>query len=153
MHYLCIGRIEVLGNIYKAKYSDPMKINELFSENIKRLRLKRGLTQQKLADLSGFTVHSLRDYETGRRVPSLENMGQIASALGVKVSDLFESDEPAPVLQMPVSKTIQKLAAVPDEVYELAQGLKHEDEAWEYVKAALESAREKAKLIDLFKKS
>lgn len=140
MHDKCIGHLEGLGNIYKAKYDESMKINELFSENIKRLRTSRGLTQQKLADLAGFTVHSLRDYESNRRVPALETMGQIADALGVKVSDLFESSEPAPILQMPVSKTLQKLAAIPDHIYDLADQVPLTSEAWDTVEIALKVA-------------
>jgi len=129
-----------------------MKTGDLFCENLRVLRKKAGLTQQLLAENVGLNSQSVRDYEAGRRVPSLDTMGQIANTLGVKVSDLFESSEAATVLEMPVSKTLQKLAAIPDEVYELAQGLRHDDDAWEYVKTILESAREKAKLVDLFKK-
>lgn len=142
MHDKCIGHLEGLGNIYKAKYDESMKINELFSENIKRLRTKRGLTQQKLADLAGLTVHSLRDYESSRRVPSLETMGQIADALGVKVGDLFESSEPAPVLTLPVSKTLQKLAAIPDNVYEALDGVPKDDGVWVVIRGLLETAAE-----------
>ena len=129
-----------------------MKINELFRENLKRYRAKTGLTQQKLAEIASVTVTALRDYETGRRAPPMETMGQIAAALGVKVSDLFESDDPAPVLTMPVSKTLQKLMAIPDRIYDLAQSIPLDDkETWENVEAALEEGIEQNKLAQLHK--
>jgi transcriptional regulator with XRE-family HTH domain len=117
-----------------------MKINELFIENLKRLRKEKGLTQQYLADNSGVVVQTVRDYESGKRAPSFESLGQISIALGIKVSDLFESNEAAPVLQMPVSKTIQKLAAIPDEVYDLAVQVPLTSEAWDTVKIAIKIA-------------
>lgn len=129
-----------------------MKIGDIFCNNLRTIRVKQDFTQKSLALKIGLNDQAIRDYEAGRRFPPVETLGQIATALGIKVSDLFESDEIAPVLQMPVSRTIQKLAAIPDEVYELAQGLRHDNEAWEFIKTVLERAKAKDKLIDLFKK-
>lgn len=55
----------------------------IFSERIKELRQKKkGLTQQKLAEILGIKQNSYSDWETGKNEPSLENL--------VKLADLFE---------------------------------------------------------------
>ncbi len=72
----------------------------------------------------------------------METMGQIAAALGVKVSDLFESDDPAPVLTMPVSKTLQKLMAIPDDVYDAATGVSRDNDIWGDIHDLLKAAAE-----------
>lgn len=119
-----------------------MEINELFRSNIRSIREQRGFTQKKLAESAGFAVFSLRDYEAGRRVPSLEVMGQIATALGVNVSQLFESSESAPVLTMPVSKALQRLLLVPDSVYDAIDGLSPKNDVWKVIEGLLKVASE-----------
>lgn len=55
---------------------------EKFHEKLKMLRKKKGLTQQKLAEILGIKQNSYSDWETGKNEPSLENL--------VKLADLFE---------------------------------------------------------------
>ena len=119
-----------------------MKTGDIFRHNLRSTREAKGITQKSLALKVGLNDQAIRDYEAGRRFPPVETMGQIADALAVKVSDLFESSEPAPVLQVPVSKALQKLLAIPDKIYEMAQEIDLDDEAWDTVESALKIAKE-----------
>jgi transcriptional regulator with XRE-family HTH domain len=118
-----------------------MEISDLVSLNLKTIRKKRGVTQRFIAESAGVNVQTIRDIEAGRRGTSLELLGKIAHSLNVKASDMLESSEPAPVLQLPVSKTLQKLMAIPDRIYDLAQDIGVNDkETWESVEDILEEA-------------
>jgi molybdate-binding protein/DNA-binding XRE family transcriptional regulator len=61
---------------------------------IKHFRMQRGLTQQELATMSGLSRQSLNQIENGSSVPSTAIALQLARALGCKVEDLFELDDP-----------------------------------------------------------
>ncbi len=61
--------------------------------NIKRLRLEKGLTQEQLAEKSGFGQNYLNDLERGRRNPTVLTLWEIAQALGVTPVDLISPDE------------------------------------------------------------
>ena len=59
-------------------------------ENIKRLRENRNLTQKELAKLSGISEGMIKQYETNVRTPKQDKINQIASALGVDVTEIIE---------------------------------------------------------------
>jgi transcriptional regulator with XRE-family HTH domain len=65
-----------------------------FSDNLKRLRLSRGLTQEQLALACGWSGQSrVANYESSApnaREPKLSEVPLIATALGVSVSELFD---------------------------------------------------------------
>ena len=58
--------------------------------NVRRIRLDRGLSQEKLAFDSRIDLTYLGGIERGRRNPSLMVMVRIAAALTVDVRDLLE---------------------------------------------------------------
>ena len=63
----------------------------IIGKNIKRLRAKKKLSQQALADLSGVTRPVITQLESGRTQQGRsETIEAIANALGVKVPKLFE---------------------------------------------------------------
>ena len=62
---------------------------EAFGKQIRRLRDRRGLTQEELANRSGIHVSYLSGIERGRRNPSLRSIRRLAKALGVQVGKLF----------------------------------------------------------------
>lgn len=121
-----------------------MQVNELFSDNIKRLRSEKGFTQQQLADMAGITITALRGYENLRRAPPMETMGKIAQALGVTVADLFETGEVIKpnVLAMPISKVLQKMSCIPDNIYDIAVEIPRDHEIWRMMYHALDGIRE-----------
>ena len=57
--------------------------------NVRRVRLKKGLSQENLADLSGLSQQYISTLETGRRNPTVITVYEIAQALGVGHMDLM----------------------------------------------------------------
>lgn len=57
--------------------------------NVKRLRLARGLTQEKLAVDAEIDLTYMGGIERGRRNPSLLVMVRLANALGAEVTELL----------------------------------------------------------------
>jgi transcriptional regulator with XRE-family HTH domain len=56
---------------------------------VKRLRNKRGWTQEELATRLGCARNTIARIETGNRRPSLTLLQQLAGVLKVAVGDLF----------------------------------------------------------------
>jgi transcriptional regulator with XRE-family HTH domain len=67
-----------------------MSIMERVAENVKRMRAKRGLSQQALADLVGIHRVYLAKIEGAVQAPSLEILERLAQALKVKPGKLLE---------------------------------------------------------------
>jgi len=65
---------------------DPLK---LFSDHLRELREKHGLSQQRLSELAGLNRNYVSDVERGRRNPCLNNIVKLAEALEVSPSELF----------------------------------------------------------------
>lgn len=64
----------------------------MLSENIRKLRKKRGLSQDKLAKLADVTHTTLVKLESGANDnPTIKTLAKIAKALGVKIDDLAHS--------------------------------------------------------------
>lgn len=59
-----------------------------FGENVKRIRLERQLTQERLAYSAGLTVFTVSQVELGKLRPLLSTIYQLAKALNVSVSEL-----------------------------------------------------------------
>ena len=56
---------------------------------IKQLRIKKGITQKKMADLCGITHSTYSNYENDNREPSLDVIQRIADKLDISVPDLM----------------------------------------------------------------
>ncbi|SHE46970.1 DNA-binding transcriptional regulator, XRE-family HTH domain [Marinitoga hydrogenitolerans DSM 16785] len=64
-------------------------------KKIKFYRLKKGLTQKKLAKLLNVQQNTVAMWETGRSKPPLDKALKIAKALGTTVEELFDfNDKP-----------------------------------------------------------
>ena len=61
----------------------------IFGENIRLLRIERGITQDKLAELAELHRTYIGAIERGDRNVSLKNIVAIANALGVKPNELL----------------------------------------------------------------
>lgn len=66
-------------------------VKNALGQRIQLLRTAANLTQEALATSSGLTRTTIADIEKGVANPSLEGLSRIASALGLKVTDLFSS--------------------------------------------------------------
>jgi transcriptional regulator with XRE-family HTH domain len=64
----------------------------IVGRNVKRLRLAKGLTQERLAFSSDIDLTYIGGIERGRRNPSLLVMARIAEALDAPLSDLIATD-------------------------------------------------------------
>ncbi|OGD63246.1 hypothetical protein A2215_04630 [Candidatus Berkelbacteria bacterium RIFOXYA2_FULL_43_10] len=71
-----------------------MNATNNISTNIKKFRLKMGLSQDKLSKKADITYNTLIKIESGaNKNPTIETMSRIAKALDVKVDDLIEKYE------------------------------------------------------------
>lgn len=68
-------------------------MNENFSENFKKLRNQRGLSQQAMANKLNIAKSTISRWEAGRRKPDIDMIFQIAKALNVDVNVLLSIDE------------------------------------------------------------
>lgn len=62
----------------------------MVGEQIRKIRKLKGMTQERLAERSGLSFSYISDVERGTRNISLESLGKIISALGVKPIHLFQ---------------------------------------------------------------
>ncbi len=84
MSLLC-QYISILG-IMNSKISERSKKIGL---KIRLERTKKGLTQEKLAELAGRNTNSISAIERGESSATIETLERIASALGLKFEDLI----------------------------------------------------------------
>ncbi|MDA5109484.1 helix-turn-helix transcriptional regulator [Brevibacillus thermoruber] len=69
----------------------------IVGNQIRKIRKLKGMTQERLAERSGLSFSYISDVERGTRNISLESLGKIISALGVKPAQLFEDIEELPM--------------------------------------------------------
>lgn len=64
--------------------------------SLQKVRLKKGLSQKKLAEKSGVSVRTIECYEQRSRPidgARLETLCELSKALGCKIVDILESQE------------------------------------------------------------
>jgi transcriptional regulator with XRE-family HTH domain len=65
-----------------------MDMRALVGRNVRRLRKRRGLTQEQFAELSGFSQQYISSLEKGTRNPTVITLYELSIALGVSHMDL-----------------------------------------------------------------
>jgi transcriptional regulator with XRE-family HTH domain len=70
-----------------------MDMRKLVGRNVKRVRQEKRLTQEQLAELSGFSQQYISGLEQGRRNPTVASLYELATALGVSHMELVRSAE------------------------------------------------------------
>jgi transcriptional regulator with XRE-family HTH domain len=65
-------------------------MRRLVAQNVKRIRLEKGLTQEQFSEISGFSQQYVSGLETGRRNPTIVTLYELAKALGVSHMDLLQ---------------------------------------------------------------
>ena len=68
-----------------------MDMRKLVGRNVKRIRQEKGLTQEQLAELSGFSQQYISGLEQGRRNPTVVSLYELATALGVSHMELIRA--------------------------------------------------------------
>lgn len=67
-----------------------MDWNKIVGANVRRLRIEQKLTQEQLAHDADIDVTYLRGIEAGRRNPSVDVLGRLASRLVTHPSTLLQ---------------------------------------------------------------
>ena len=65
----------------------------MFGENLRRIRLERGMSQDDFALLLGTSKQVISRYETGQRSPKVSIVAAYAEKLGVSISALTTGDD------------------------------------------------------------
>lgn len=69
-------------------------LNKTFSENLKRIRTRRGMTQGELGAAINYSNKAVSKWESGNGMPSVEMVVQIAKALHVDLNTLLNPENP-----------------------------------------------------------
>jgi transcriptional regulator with XRE-family HTH domain len=69
-----------------------MDMRRLVGRNVRRIRLQLELTQEELAERSGFTQQYISDLERGRRNPTVVSLFELAQALSSTPTLLIAPD-------------------------------------------------------------
>ncbi|MER9032363.1 helix-turn-helix transcriptional regulator [Mesorhizobium sp. M0674] len=72
-----------------------MDMRQLVGRNVQRFRQKNHLTQEQLAEISGFSQQYISGLEKGRRNPTIVTIYELARALGVSHMELVRPDKHA----------------------------------------------------------
>ena len=65
-----------------------MDMRKLVGGNVSRIRKEKGLTQERLSELSGLSQQYISDLERGKRNPTIVTIYELAQALSVGHLDL-----------------------------------------------------------------
>lgn len=71
-----------------------MDMRKLVGRNFARLRKEKGLTQEDVEAISGFSQQYLSGLERGQRNPTIITLYELSQALGVSHMDLVTDDDP-----------------------------------------------------------
>lgn len=66
---------------------------DIFKYNVKYYRNQKGLTQEKLSEMTGISSDYLSEIERGKRTPSFKRIELIADALNIEAYKLFKKLE------------------------------------------------------------
>ena len=69
---------------------DEAVIYKSIGKNIKTIRERKGLTQEKLAEKAGLSLDFIGKIEVNINKPGLKSLIKIANALEVHIKELFE---------------------------------------------------------------
>jgi transcriptional regulator with XRE-family HTH domain len=64
-----------------------------FGQRLKTLRLERGVSQERLAELAGLHRAYISGVEVGRRNISLWTLHRLANALGITSAELADTED------------------------------------------------------------
>ena len=62
-----------------------------FAENLRKLRMMRGMTQVAMAERLGVDKSTYNGYESGKRKPDVQRIKEIAAILNVSADELLET--------------------------------------------------------------
>lgn len=74
---------------YNKTANTTGNVLDVFSRRMKEERIKKGLTQQELADLADVSLKTVKRYESGAKAMQLEVAYNIANALDISLQQLL----------------------------------------------------------------
>jgi transcriptional regulator with XRE-family HTH domain len=77
-----------------------MDIKSQLGQKIKRLRQKRGLTQEKFAKMINISLRTLSGIETGENFMTAQTLENILTCLNITPDELFNSDHIKPTSEL-----------------------------------------------------
>ena len=87
-------------------YNEVIKMS--IGENIRRIRKDKKLTQKELGEkLEGISQQQIGQWENGIKIPKLETIQKIATALEIPMFDLINMDEYNNLIDTKVEEQIQ----------------------------------------------
>lgn len=98
----------------------------LFSQRIKSLRLKKGLSQSALASEIGITKQALSNYESGKNEPNLYTLMKISNYFHCSIDSLL-SNESTYINIPPITANLikEELAVIQDDINRLQKKLEN----------------------------
>jgi transcriptional regulator with XRE-family HTH domain len=70
-----------------------MDMRKLIGTNVRNARIAKGMTQEELAERSGFSQQYISGLERGRRNPTIVSIYELGQALGVSHDALVVSPD------------------------------------------------------------
>ena len=74
----------------------------MFSQKIKEIRKRFGLSQEQLAEIINVSRQAITKWETGGGLPDVSNLQELSKVFGVTVDYLLDDDRNLPALSMKV---------------------------------------------------
>lgn len=68
-----------------------MNMRQIVGENVRARRLAKGWTQEKFAEISGFSQQYISGLEKGLRNPTIVSLFELAQALGTEPTELLRA--------------------------------------------------------------
>ena len=91
---------------YAILYNEVIKMS--IGENIRRIRKDKKLTQKELGEkLEGISQQQIGQWENGIKIPKLETIQKIATALEIPMFDLINMDKYNNLIDTKVEEQIQ----------------------------------------------
>jgi transcriptional regulator with XRE-family HTH domain len=72
-----------------------MDMRRLVGRNLLRIRKNKNITQERLAEISGFSQQYISGLEQGQRNPTVVTVYELSLALGVNYIELLKADSQA----------------------------------------------------------
>ncbi|MBE7003303.1 MAG: helix-turn-helix domain-containing protein [Ruminococcaceae bacterium] len=92
---------------------------EQFAKRIRSFRLRRDLTQERLAELLGVTAQAVSKWETGASCPDISLLPALSAALGVTLDELFATSDETHLER--IEQMIEDGAALSEEDFRYAE--------------------------------
>jgi transcriptional regulator with XRE-family HTH domain len=93
----------------KRSSKEKSRLSEIVRQRLRRIRAERCLTQENLCDRAGISIDAVSRIEGGSRVPTLDTLEKLATALGIGVVDLVKTTDPPKQKMSPAIQRIVNL--------------------------------------------